>query len=74
MEKRDNMSTDTVDIRCKSIYGEGYYQVFANKDFFVKGYHITREGDYHEALDTFVRKYGIPDRMISLDSKNEYGN
>ena len=36
-------ATDTMDMRCKSIHGEQYCQVFANKEFFAETYPIEKK-------------------------------
>jgi hypothetical protein len=58
-------ATDTMDMRCKSIHGERYSQVFANKDFFAAAYPIQRKGDAHEPVDLFVNEYGAKKILIS---------
>ena len=67
------MATDTMDARCKSIHGERYCQVFGNKDFFVEAIPIVKKSDCHQALDIFIRKYGIPDLMRHDGSKEQSG-
>ena len=51
---KGTFATDTMDMRCKSIHGEKFSQVFANKDFFAAAYPIERKADAHEAIGTFV--------------------
>jgi hypothetical protein len=63
-------ATDTMDLRCNSIHGERYCQVFANKEFFAVAYPIEKKSDAHEPLDRFVRDYGAMDFLIS-DGANE---
>ena len=67
------MATDTMDVRCNSIHGERYYQVFGNKDFFVEAYPIDKKSDCHEPLDKFIKQYGVPDCMIYDGSKEQNG-
>ena len=65
---RGEMSTDTMDARCKSIHGERYCQVFGNKDFFVEAYPIIKKGDCHAPLELLV-----PDNMRYDGSKEQCG-
>jgi len=68
---RGEISTDTMDVRCKSIHGERYCQVFANKEFNVEAYPITKKRDCHKALQKLARKYGTPDRIKFDKSKKQ---
>jgi hypothetical protein len=63
-------ATDTMDMRCKSIHGDRYAQVFANKEFFAVAYPIEKKGDAHHPLDYFVRDFGIMDELI-MDGNGE---
>jgi hypothetical protein len=62
-------ATDTMDMRCKSIHGEKFCQVFANKQFFAAQYPIERKADAHEPLDQFVSDYGAMELLISDGAK-----
>jgi hypothetical protein len=66
-------ATDTMDMRCKSIHGERYSQVFANKDFFAAAYPIQRKGDAHEPVDLFVNEYGAMETLISDGAHEQVG-
>ena len=68
---RGEMATDIMNARCKSIHGERYCQVFGNKDFFVEAIPIVKKSDCGQALDIFIRKYGIPDTLRHDDSKEQ---
>ena len=50
--------------KVNSIHGKYYWQVFGNKEFFVESYPMENKSDYHEALENFVKNYGVPDSMI----------
>ena len=63
-------ATDTMNMRCKSIHGDQYCQVFANKEFFAVAYPIVSKSQAHEPLNAFVRDYGAMDLLIS-DGANE---
>jgi hypothetical protein len=54
---KGTFTTDTMDMRCKSIHGEQFTQVFANKDFFAAAYPIERKANAHEPIDMFVNEY-----------------
>ena len=58
------MSKDTMDARCESIHSDRYLQVFGNKEFFVEAYPIKKKSEAHKGLDTFVREYGAPEKLI----------
>lgn len=66
-------ATDTMDLRCKSIHGERYCQVFANKEFFAVAYPIEKKGDAHEPIDHFVRDFGAMDMLISDGAHEQVG-
>jgi hypothetical protein len=66
-------ATDTMDMRCKSIHGEKFCQVFANKEFFAAAYPIERKADAHEPLDLFVNEYGAMELLISDGAKEQVG-
>jgi hypothetical protein len=66
-------ATDTMDMRCKSIHGEKFCQVFANKDFFAAAYPIERKAEAHKPLDLFVNKHGAMEVLISDGAKEQVG-
>jgi hypothetical protein len=70
---KGTFATDTMDMRCKSIHGEKYSQIFANKDFFAAAYPIQRKGDAHEPLDLFVNEYGAMEILISDGAQEQVG-
>ena len=66
-------TTDTMDMRCNSIHGERYCQVFANKEFFEAAYQIEKQGDAYEPIEWFVQDYGAPEILISDGAKEQVG-
>jgi hypothetical protein len=66
-------ATDTMDMRCNSIHGERYCQVFANKEFFAAAYPIEKKGDAYEPIDWFVQDYGAPETLISDGAPEQVG-
>ena len=67
------MATNTLDARVKYIHGQKYFQVFVNKDFFVKACPIEKRSDCHEALDRFVRDYRALDVMQYDGAREQVG-
>ena len=67
------MSTETMDARYQSIHENPYFQVFANKEFFVKGYTIQKKSDCNEALSKFIHDFWAPDEMTMDGSKEQTG-
>ena len=55
---RCKFSTDTMDVRCKSIHGHRYCQFFGYKYFFIEAYPIHKKLVCGSALEKFVRDYG----------------
>ena len=66
-------ATDTMDMRCKSIHGQRYCQIFANKEFFAAAYPIEKKSDAHEPIELFVRDYGAMDLLISDGGAEQVG-
>ena len=66
-------ATNTMDMRCKSIHGEQYCQVFANKEFFAAAYPIETKSDAHDPIDMFVNDYGAMDILISDGGAEQVG-
>ena len=66
-------ATDTMHLGCRSINGEQYCQVFANKEFFAAAYPIMMKSHAHEPLDVFVREYGAMDLLISDGAPEQVG-
>ena len=46
------------------VHSEYYCQVFGNKTFLVETYPMWKKSDCHEAMDKFVKDYGVPESMI----------
>ena len=59
------MVMDTIDAWCNSICGEKYYQVFANKYFFIEVYPIDKKYDCYELLDNFIKQHSVPDCTLN---------
>jgi hypothetical protein len=55
-------STDTVEGRCKSNDCNQFSQIFANEDYFVTFYPMDSKGKAGNALHTFYREYGAPEK------------
>jgi hypothetical protein len=66
-------ATDTMDLRCRSIHGERYCQVFANKEFFAVAYPIEKKADAHGPIDHFVRDFGAMETLISDGASEQVG-
>ncbi len=66
-------ATDTMDMRCTSIHGERYCQVYANKEFFAEAYPIPKKSDCHETMDKFVNDYGAMDVLLSDGAAEQCG-
>ena len=47
--------------------------MFANKEFFFKGYPVNKKSDCDEALSKFIHDFGAPDEMTMDGSKEETG-
>ena len=67
------VSTDTMDMRCRSIHDQRYCQVFATREYFVDAFPIIKKSDCHEPLKHFIRKYGAPREMRSDGAKEQTG-
>ena len=50
--------------KVNSVYGDYYCQLFGNKKSFVKAYPMENKLYFHEALDKFVKDYGVTNSMI----------
>ena len=66
-------STDTMDGRVKSLEGNRYAQVFANKGYFSKIYPMNNKGEAGDALRTFCREFGVPEHLTFDGSKEQTG-
>ena len=66
-------STDTMDGRSKSILGNRYAQVFANKGYFAKIYPIDKKSKAGDALKLFCQEFGVPESLTFDGSKEQNG-
>jgi hypothetical protein len=66
-------ATDAMDMRCRSIHGEKFCQVFANKEFFAAACPVERKTNAHEPLDLFVNECGAMELLISDGAKEQVG-
>ena len=64
-------STDTLDGRVKSLDGNRYAQVFANKGYFSKIYPMDSKGKAGDALRLFCTEFGIPYDLTFDGSKEQ---
>ncbi len=64
-------STDTMDGRCKSLDGNKYAQVFANKAYFSRIYPMDSKKKAGDALRLFCQEFGIPERLTFDGSKEQ---
>lgn len=68
---RQTFATDTMHMPVTSIRGHKFAQVFATKDFFVEAYPITKKSNAGDALNSFVRDYGVPHTLRYDGSKEQ---
>jgi hypothetical protein len=66
-------STDTMDGRCKSLEGNKYAQVFANKGYFSRIYPMDSKKKAGDALRLFCQEFGVPERLTFDGSKEQTG-
>ena len=66
-------STDTMYGRCKSLDGNQYAQVFANKNYFAKLYPMDSKGKAGDALKMFCKEFGVPESLTFDGSKEQTG-
>ena len=66
-------STDTMDGRIKSLQGNRYAQVFANKGYFSKVYPLGNKSEAGDALKTFCAEFGVPEKLVFDGSKEQTG-
>ena len=64
-------STDTMDARCKSLDGNKYAQVFANKGYFSRIYPMNSKKKAGDALRLFCQEFGVPERLTFDGSKEQ---
>ena len=65
-------STDTMDARCKSLEGNKYAQIFANKAYFSRIYPMDSKRKAGDALRLFCQKFGVTERL-TFDGSKEQG-
>jgi hypothetical protein len=65
--------TDTVEGRCKSRDGNKYGQMFANEAYFAVFYRMDSKSKAGDALHTFCREYGAPEKLRFDGSKEQNG-
>jgi len=70
---RGQWSTDTMDGRCKSLDGNKYAQVFANKSYFSRIYPMDSKGKAGDALRLFCQEFGVPERLTFDGSREQTG-
>ena len=56
--------------RCKLLDGNIYAQVFANKGYFAKVYHMDNKSKYGNAPRIFCREFGVPE-LLTFDSSEK---
>ena len=71
---RGQFYTDTMDGRCKSLDGNKFAQVFANKDFFAVAYPMSSKSYAGEGLRQFVHDYGRPESLTFDGSREQCGS
>ena len=64
-------STDTMDGRVKSLDGNRYAQVFANKAYFSRIYPMDSKGKAGDALRLFCQELGVPEKLTFDGSKEQ---
>ena len=68
---RGQWSTDTMDGRCKSLDGNKYAQVFANKLYFSRIYPMDSKKKAGDALRLFCQEFGVPEHLTFDGSKEQ---
>ena len=66
-------STDTMDGRAKSLEGNRYAQVFANKAYFSRIYPMDSKGKAGDALRLFCQEFGVPASLTFDGSQEQNG-
>ena len=66
-------STDTMDARLKSLEGNKFAQVFANKAYFSRIYPMDSKGKAGNALRLFCQEFGVPESLTFDGSKEQNG-
>jgi hypothetical protein len=70
---RGDFYTDTMDGRSRSIKGNRYSQVFANKDFFAIAFPLATKAGAGNALRQFINEFGRPERLTFNGSQEQCG-
>jgi hypothetical protein len=70
---RGDFYTDTMDGRCKSLNGNRYAQIMANKDFFAVAYPMSNKSGAGDALRQFINEYGRPEKLTFDGSQEQCG-
>ena len=70
---RGDFYTDTMDGRCKSLNGNRYAQIMANKDFFAVAYPMTNKSGAGDSLRQFINEYGRPEKLTFDGSQEQCG-
>ena len=70
---RGHYYSDTMDGRHKSLDGNKYAQVFANKDFFGVAYPMESKSSAGDALRQFVHDFGRPEYLTTDGSREQCG-
>jgi hypothetical protein len=60
-----------MDGRCKSLEGNRYAQVFANKAYFSRMYPMDSKSKAGDALRLFCQEFGVPERLTFDGSKEQ---
>ena len=66
-------STDTMDGHCKTLDGNKYAQVFANKSYFSRIYPMSSKKQAGDSLRLFCQEFGVPERLTFDGSKEQTG-
>eukprot|EP00957_Ditylum_brightwellii_P058334 4422729-Ditylum_brightwellii.AAC.1 len=64
-------ATDTMDGKCKSLDGNKYAQVLANKSYFAKIYPMDNKSKAGEALELFCQEFEVPEKLTFDGSKEQ---
>jgi hypothetical protein len=70
---RGDFYTDTMDGRCKSVSGNRYAQIMANKDFFAVAYPMATKFGAGDSLRQFINEYGRPEKLTFDGSQEQCG-
>ena len=70
---RGDFYTDTMDGRSKSLDGNRYAQIVANKDFFAVAYPMANKSSAGESLRRFIHEYGRPEKLTFDGSQEQCG-